>query len=104
MSHSLSGPLQSRTASNAFKEQLKAYEDAVTIGEPKLLSLSLEKRDTCIAALREISGNSSLPEDDRKHIQEDISRLQNFAEQAETTYAVMAPAKRFSRATLRDAE
>ena len=58
--------LQSRSALGAFHAQMKAYEDAVTIGEPNLLAVAMQKRDSGLIALSEIISNNTLAENDKK--------------------------------------
>jgi PAS domain S-box-containing protein len=85
--------LQSRSALNAFQEQIRAYEDAVTIGEPKLLNVGLEKQEAALSSLGEVTSNISLAEDDKKSVHDVISQLKNYTVQAQATYALMATGK-----------
>jgi methyl-accepting chemotaxis protein len=84
---------QSQAALNAFEQQMKAYEDAVTVGDKKLLEVAKEKGEGALKSLESISKMPALSEDVQKKNQEITGKLKTYCFGAQTVYTEMASGK-----------
>jgi methyl-accepting chemotaxis protein len=84
---------QSQAALTAFEQQTKNYEDAVTVGDKKLLEAAREKGEVAAKALDGIVRMSSLRSDDAKKTQESVQLLKSYTEKAQVIYTEMASGK-----------
>jgi methyl-accepting chemotaxis protein len=84
---------QSQAALTAFEQQTKAYEDAVTVGDKKLLETAKEKGEFAVKSLDGITKMTALHADDLKKSQSALQQLKNYSEKAHTIYSEMATGK-----------
>lgn len=84
---------QSQAALNAFEQQMKAYEDAVIVGDKKLLEVAKEKGEVAIKSLEGIGKMTDLRQAELKKVQETTEKLKGYSTGAQTIYAEMASGK-----------
>jgi methyl-accepting chemotaxis protein len=84
---------QSQAALTAYDQQTKAYEDAVTVGDKKLLETAREKGEAAIQALDDISRMTGLDQADLEKVREAADQLKTYNSSAQALYTEMASGK-----------
>ena len=84
---------QCQAALNSYEQQTKAYEDAVSVGDKKLLEVAREKGDLAIKSLEATGKMTSLAQADWKKVQEIETKLKTYTSGAQVLYAEMASGK-----------
>src|SRR3569833_2724827 len=88
---------QSQSALTAFEQQVKAYEDAVMMGDSKLLDIASEKANAAATKLDSIAQLSGLPAEKQKTAQDTAAKLRSYTANAQSLYAEMASGKTAQR-------
>jgi methyl-accepting chemotaxis protein len=83
----------SQSALTAFTQQTKAYEDAVSIGDKKLLEVAKEQGEAAVQSLEGIGRMTGLTEDDLIKNREIVEQLKAYSTDAQTLYTEMASGK-----------
>lgn len=84
---------QSQAALTNFEQQAKAYEDAVTVGDNKLLDVAKEKGEAAIKFLEGISRMSNLQQPELQKVRETTEKLKAYTTNAQAIYTEMASGK-----------
>ena len=84
---------QSQAALTAFEQEVKAYEDAVTLGDKNLLDTARDKSRTATDALEGIAKIAELSDSNRKKAQDAELALQTYSASASALYSEMAAGK-----------
>jgi methyl-accepting chemotaxis protein len=84
---------QSQAALAVFEQQMKAYEDAVTIGDKTLLASAKEKGDAAVQSLEMIEKMTGIGEPDREKVNSIKELLKVYISQAQVLYGYMAAGK-----------
>jgi signal transduction histidine kinase/CheY-like chemotaxis protein len=82
--------LLSQANCNYFEQLHKAYEEAVTIGDSRLLDVADNQKQTILANLTKISGIFSAVPEGTQSPAEIAASLREYSVEARTTYGVMA--------------
>jgi methyl-accepting chemotaxis protein len=78
---------------NAYEQQTKAYEDAVTVGDKKLLEVAKERGEVALKSLEGIGRMADLRPADLKKIQDAAEKLKAYSVDAQSIYGEMASGK-----------
>src|SRR3569832_2613315 len=84
---------QSQSALTAFEQQVKAYEEAVMMGDSKLLDIAKEKANAAAAKQDSIAQLSDLPAEKQKTAQDTAAKLRSYSATELTIYSEMATGK-----------
>ena len=82
-----------QSALTAFEQQTKAYEDAFTVGDKKLLDTAKEKGELAVKSLDTVIRMPNLGAAELKRCQEAAKSLSIYAEKAQVVYAEMVSGK-----------
>ncbi len=82
--------MKSAHALNAFREQMRFYQDAVLMGETELLQAAQNKAEVCQDVLREIEALRDLLPLQRERISELVKRHRDFTKQAAGVYSLLS--------------
>lgn len=81
---------QSQQALTSFGQEAKAYEDAVVLGDQKLVKLAQDKSTEAAKALGEITAIAMLPEASREKVKQAADTLTEYSAVAQSIYSEMA--------------
>lgn len=81
---------QSQAVLTAFDLQTKAYEEAVTVGDKKLLAVAKEKGDEAVKFLEGVGKLGGLGPGDLKEVQTTVEKLKAYSAGAQALYPDMA--------------
>ena len=84
---------QAQLALSAFEQQVKAYEDAVFIGDNDLIDAAQERATATLAILGAISQLPGLAADGQRQPQDIASQLKKYTTGAQALYSEMATGK-----------
>src|SRR3569623_1190473 len=84
---------QTQAALTAFEQEVKSYEDAVTLGDKYVLNLAKDKSNAAVNALEEIVKITELSVADRNKVSEAARKLKNYGDGAYPLYSEMAAGK-----------
>jgi methyl-accepting chemotaxis protein len=84
---------KSLAAQTSFNQQTKAYEDAVTIGDKKLLEVAQERGEAAVQSLEEIVKMTDLGQDELDEVSDISGQLSSYSAEAQTLYSEMASGK-----------
>src|SRR3569623_2677459 len=73
---------QSQAALTAFEQEVKSYDDAVTLGDKNVLNLAKDKSNAAVNALEEIVKITELSEADRNKVSAAARKLKNYGDGA----------------------
>jgi methyl-accepting chemotaxis protein len=84
---------QSQAALTAFNQQTKAYEDAVTVGDKKLLEVAQQEGESAAQLLEGIGKMTDLSQPDLEKVREVVEQLKAYSTDAQELYTQMASGK-----------